>query len=61
MKLVFLYIENLLSHNFKLIRAKNGEEAVNILNDNPGISAVLMDIKMSGQNDGIRAIKKIKG
>ncbi len=59
----YLYIEALfeeLSHSkFKLIHAKNGQEAVDICIKNKDIDLVLMDIKMPIMN-GHEATRKIK-
>ena len=43
---------------FNIIRARNGEEAVNICRENEGIDLVLMDIKMPVMN-GLEATKQI--
>lgn len=48
----------LTNHKFKVLRAKNGEEAVNICKSNPDIDLVLMDIKMPVMN-GYIATRKI--
>lgn len=56
----FLYIEKILSEEYKIIHAENGEESVRIYNEYPDISAVLMDIKMPGKFDGLEAIRKIR-
>ena len=45
--------------NAKIIRAKNGEEAVNLCIDNKEINLILMDIKMPVM-DGKKATKQIK-
>jgi PAS domain S-box-containing protein len=47
---------------FRIIRASNGEEAVNKFSENPDISLVLMDINMPIMNgyDATRALKKIR-
>lgn len=47
------------SKNHKVIRAKNGQEAVAICAENPNISLVFMDIRMPVLN-GFEAYKKIK-
>jgi CheY-like chemotaxis protein len=45
--------------NYKIIRAFNGQEAVDICANNPAINLVLMDIKMPIMN-GFEALEKIK-
>ncbi|BDX39225.1 hypothetical protein CYCD_25800 [Tenuifilaceae bacterium CYCD] len=56
----YLYIKELLSrHDFKLIRAKNGYEAIEFWKQNPDTSLILMDIKMPIM-DGYTAAKLIK-
>jgi|WetSurMetagenome_2_1015567.scaffolds.fasta_scaffold01452_10 PAS domain S-box-containing protein len=56
----FILLKELLSDlNFNIIRAINGIQAVEICKSNPGISLVLMDIKMPIMN-GIEATKLIK-
>lgn len=56
----FVYINVLLkSPNTRIIRANDGEEAINICKSYPEISVVLMDLKMP-QVDGYTAAKKIK-
>lgn len=44
--------------NYKIIRAENGQEAVDICFNNPNIDLVLMDIKMPIM-DGFEALEKI--
>ncbi|PVX44760.1 signal transduction histidine kinase [Flavobacterium sp. 103] len=44
--------------NFRIIRAENGQEAVDICFNNPNIDLVLMDIKMPIM-DGFEALEKI--
>lgn len=56
----FLLIERLLTNlNFKIIRAHNGEEAVQLLKANDEIDLILMDIKMPVLN-GYEAFQEIR-
>ena len=56
----FLLIENILkSYNFKIIRAKDGVEAVEFCKTNQEIDLVLMDIKMPNL-DGYEAFTEIR-
>ena len=55
----FLFYKSFLGNRLTLLRAKNGQEAVDMVKSNPEIDAVLMDIKMPVMN-GIEAIKIIK-
>ena len=56
----FLLIEKIMQlKNYKIIRAKNGQEAVSICRDNKNIDLVLMDIKMPILS-GYEALAKIK-
>ena len=56
----FLLIEKIMQlKNYKIIRAKNGQEAVSICRDNKNIDLVLMDIKMPILS-GYEALSKIK-
>ena len=56
----FLLIENILkSYNFKIIRAKDGVEAVEFCKTNKEIDLVLMDIKMPNR-DGYEAFTEIR-
>jgi len=56
---VYLYFEAIMNkHNYKIIRATNGKEAVDICSKND-IRLVLMDIKMPVMN-GYEALKRIK-
>ena len=59
----FLFIKTLLqigfNSNINVIRAANGEEAINACAKHPDIDIVLMDIKMPVMN-GLEATKKIK-
>lgn len=55
----FLYLKTILSsHNFNLLRAHNGKEAVEICTSNSNIDLILMDIKMPIMN-GFEATTKI--
>lgn len=56
----YLYIEKLLNKTgAKVFHAADGLEAVDLMEKNPGIDLVLMDIKMPGMN-GTEALKKIR-
>ncbi|HYX05765.1 MAG TPA: PAS domain S-box protein, partial [Bacteroidales bacterium] len=56
----FFYLSQLLKKtNIKVIRAKNGSEAVELARKNPDVKLILMDIKMPVLN-GYEATKKIK-
>ncbi|SFA71015.1 Signal transduction histidine kinase [Flavobacterium swingsii] len=56
----FLLLEKIMQlKNYKIIRAKNGQEAVSICRDNKNIDLVLMDIKMPILS-GYEALAKIK-
>lgn len=58
--IVYLYFEAVMSkRNYKLIRAINGIEAVDICSKNNDIRLVLMDIKMPVMN-GYEALKRIR-
>ncbi|MDM8159385.1 PAS domain S-box protein [Labilibaculum sp. K2S] len=57
----FKLIEAILKRNsYEVVRAENGEEAVEMCKQNPNICLVLMDIRMPVM-DGLIATKKIKG
>jgi signal transduction histidine kinase/CheY-like chemotaxis protein len=56
----FLLFQKIMKgRNYKIIRAENGQEAVNICLSNPDIDLVLMDIKMPVM-DGFEAFEKIQ-
>ena len=56
----FLYIEALLKRtNVRLIRAKNGEDAVEITLLHPEISLILMDLRLPFM-DGYRVVREIR-
>lgn len=60
----YLFIETLFSisnaHQYELIHARNGQEAIDICERNKAIDLILMDIKMPVL-DGHEASKRIKG
>ena len=56
----FYLLENILSKEYTIIHAKNGEESIRLLRENPAISLILMDIKMPGEFDGLVATRKIR-
>jgi CheY-like chemotaxis protein len=56
----FYLLKNILSKEYNIIHAKNGEESIWLLKENPAISLILMDIKMPGEFDGLEATKKIR-
>jgi len=56
----FLLIQTILDpFKIKVIRAFNGDEAIQTLNTNPDISLILMDIKMPVMN-GLEATTNIR-
>lgn len=56
----YLFLERILmSTNATLIRATNGRFAIDIVNSNPNVNLILMDIRMPDIN-GIEATKEIK-
>lgn len=56
----FLYLKTILSEEeINLLRAINGKEAVEIVESNPNIDLILMDLKMPIMN-GFEATKKIR-
>lgn len=59
-KMSYLFLKNLLEKNgFRIVYAKNGSEAVEMVRNDNEISIVLMDIKMPVMN-GEEAIRKIR-
>jgi CheY-like chemotaxis protein len=56
----YKFIETVLNRaDFKVVRAENGLEAVNICHENPNVNLVLMDLKMPVMG-GIEATRQIK-
>ena len=56
----YIYIRDLLSeYNYKIIHAKNGKDAVDIINNKIEVDLILMDLKMPVMN-GIQATKEIR-
>lgn len=56
----YLFLQTALEkENFRVIRARTREEAVEIFRNNPGIRMVLMDFKMPGMG-GYEATRQIR-
>lgn len=56
----FLFLQTALEkENFRVIRARTGEEAVEIFRSNPDIRMILMDFKMPGMG-GYEATRQIR-
>lgn len=55
----YLYLDYMLNSSYKILRAIEGQEAVNLCESNSEIQLVLMDLKMPGMN-GLEATQEIK-
>ncbi len=56
----YMFLERvLMSTNATLVRASNGQAAIDIVNSNPNITLILMDIRMPDVN-GVEATESIK-
>ncbi|WP_419213526.1 response regulator [Maribacter sp. X9] len=55
----FFLLKLWIQDSYCIIHAKNGEEAIKLLNENPNINLVIMDIRMPYMN-GIEATKTIR-
>lgn len=56
----YLFLQTALEkENVKIIRAKTGEEAIEIFQNNPGIKLIIMDFKMPGMG-GYEATRQIR-
>ena len=56
----YMFVERvLMSTNATLVRASNGQNAIDIASNNPAINLILMDIRMPGVN-GAEAAETIK-
>jgi len=58
MNYLFL-VEALKTTNVNILRAKDGEEAIEVFKENPGVDLILMDINMP-KMDGFETTKRIK-
>ncbi len=56
----YFLLDKMLLNDYELIRALNGEEAIQLLKENPDVSLILMDIKMPGDYDGLEATRIIR-
>ena len=53
-------LKQMLTKDYQLLFARTGKEAVDLFQEYPEISLVLMDIKMPGDFNGLEAIRRIK-
>src|ERR1051326_2984654 len=56
---IFALTSALESYNMKVLHAENGQEGIDLLKENPGVEAVLMDIMMP-EMDGYEEISEIR-
>jgi PAS domain S-box-containing protein len=59
-KVNYYLLETILSKDFKILHAENGEEAIDLFQKNNEIALILMDIKMPGVYNGLDATRKIR-
>lgn len=55
-----MLLDAILKSEYKLLFAQSGDEAIEMYKRNPGISLILMDIKIPGEHNGLAVTKKIR-